>query len=47
MDIQLEDEDMIKGTLRVQRPEVSTIRIKYICAVISVLGDMKEEFSDH
>lgn len=45
MDIQLEDENRIKDTVRVQRPEVSTIRIKYICAVISVLGDMKGEWN--
>ena len=34
MDIQLEDENTMKDTVRVQRPEVSTIRVNYLCAVI-------------
>ena len=34
MDIQLEDEYTMKDTVRVQRPEVSTIRINHLCGVI-------------
>ena len=34
MNIQLEDENTVKDTVRVQRPEVLTIRVNYLCAVI-------------